>query len=94
MIKVIVKFFINQNEIENFIILSKILVKKTQEEKGCINYELFQDNKNNNIFSIIEEWKDNDSLKNHFKSKHFLEIIPQLEKITIQPIEVNIYKKI
>jgi quinol monooxygenase YgiN len=94
MIKVIAKFFVAQNKIEKFIILSKELVKNTQEEKGCIKYELFQDDKKNNIFSIIEEWKDNCALENHFKSKHFLEIIPQLETLITQPIEVNVYKKI
>ena len=94
MIKVIAKFFVDQNKIDQFIKLSKELIENTRKESGCIKYELFEDTTKNTIFSIIEEWENTQVLENHFNSKHFTKIIPQLELIVTQRIEVNIYKNI
>lgn len=94
MIKVVAKFFVKQNKIEEFIKLSKELIKSTREENGCIKYELFEDNIKNTIFSIIEEWENMSVLESHLNSEHFTRIIPQLELIVTQQIEVNIYKQI
>lgn len=94
MIKVIAKFFVNQNKIDQFIQLSKELIENTRKENGCIKYELFEDSTKNTVFSIIEEWENTQALDAHFNSKHFTEIIPQLELTVTQKIEVNIYKQI
>lgn len=94
MIKVIAKFFVDQNKIVEFIQLSKELIENTRKENGCIKYELFEDTTKNTIFSIIEEWNDTQTLNTHFNSKHFTEIIPQLELTVTQKIEVNIYTKL
>lgn len=94
MIKVIAKFFVDQNKIVEFIQLSKELIENTRKENGCIKYELFEDTTKNTIFSIIEEWNDTQALNTHFNSKHFTEIIPQLELTVTQKIEVNIYTKL
>lgn len=94
MVTVTAKFIVDLNNIEEFITLSKELIKNTRIEKGCIKYELYQDNKEINVFSIIEEWSDNDVLEMHLNSSHFLEIIPRLQTLTIQPIEINVYSKI
>ena len=94
MVKVIAKFFVDQNKIDQFIKLSKELIENTRKENGCIKYELFEDTTKNTIFSIIEEWENTQALDAHFNSKHFIKLIPQLELIVTQRIEVNIYKQI
>lgn len=94
MVKVIAKFFVDQNKIDQFIKLSKELIENTRKESGCIKYELFEDTTKNTIFSIIEEWENTQALDAHFNSKHFIKLIPQLELIVTQRIEVNIYKQI
>lgn len=94
MIKVVAKFFVNQNKIEEFLKLCKELIENTRKENGCIKYELFEDNTKSTIFSIIEEWENMEVLESHFASEHFTKIIPQLEILVTQQIEVNIYKQI
>lgn len=94
MIKAVAKFFVNQNKIEEFIKLSTELIENTRKENGCIKYELFEDSTKNTTFSIIEEWENMSVLEAHFKSEHFTRIIPQLELLVTQEIEVNIYKQI
>ena len=94
MVKVIAKFFVDQNKIVEFIQLSKELIENTRKESRCIKYELFEDTTKNTIFSIIEEWENTQALDAHFNSKHFIKLIPQLELIVTQRIEVNIYKQI
>lgn len=55
MIKVVANFFVQKNEIDEFIELSKELVEMSRKDSGCIKYELYQDNENPRIFAIIEE---------------------------------------
>ena len=50
MIKVIAKFFVNQNKIDKFIQLAKELIENTRKENGCIKCELFEDTTKNTVF--------------------------------------------
>lgn len=53
----------------------------TKKEEGCINYELYQDEQNSTILTMIEEWDNKQSLDMHFKSEHFTKIVPILGKL-------------
>jgi len=46
------------------------LVAPTLKEKGCIKYELHQDQKDSSIFIFLEEWATEEDLKNHSASAH------------------------
>ncbi len=58
------------------------LAKVSQDDKGCNKYEFYEDFKcpgtpgprpdpRPGVFSLIEEWKDPESLDAHNKSEHF-----------------------
>jgi len=95
MIKVIAKNFIKEDKVEEFIEKAKRLIQETTEkDAGCIHYELFQDLKNPQILTIMEEWESNEALGKHMASKHFLTIVPQMADFSEKPGETNLYQKL
>ncbi|MEN9918722.1 MAG: hypothetical protein RL662_1158 [Bacteroidota bacterium] len=47
------------------------LIEPTRAEKGCINYDLHQDNGDENLFFFYENWESRELLKLHTQSTHF-----------------------
>ena len=73
--------------------LYKELVQKTREESGCIKYDLYVDEKNENHFTFFEEWRDEKALEAHRNSEHFTRIIPQLTLLRSKPSQVTFLKE-
>ncbi|WP_027660808.1 putative quinol monooxygenase [Salinispora fenicalii] len=48
----------------------KKLIPITREEKGCINYDLHQDNSNPAHFVFYENWESRDLWQAHMKAPH------------------------
>lgn len=49
------------------------LIATTKAEKGCINYDLHQDNENENLFLFYENWESKALWKNHMNNTHLAE---------------------
>jgi quinol monooxygenase YgiN len=95
MIKVVAKNYIKADKVEEFIILARHLVQETNRaDAGCISYELFQDTSNPQILTIIEEWKNKESLEQHMQAKHFKEASAAFKDFIESPGEVNFYQKL
>lgn len=94
MIKVVSKNTIKKEKIEEFIALAARLVEATQRnDEGCVHYDLYQDIKNPQILTIMEEWESMEALDKHMQAPHFKEIVPQFAAFADGPKELNIYKK-
>ena len=46
------------------------LIPITRAEKGCINYDLHQDNENPNLFLFYENWENRDLWQTHIDNDH------------------------
>ncbi len=46
------------------------LIAPTRAEKGCINYDLHQDNDDENLFLFYENWKSRALWQDHMNSTH------------------------
>lgn len=46
------------------------IVPPTLKEKGCIKYELHQDQKDSSVFIFVEEWASEEDLNNHSVADH------------------------
>lgn len=51
------------------------LIEITRAEKGCINYDLHQDNENPNFFLFYENWENRELWQEHMKNKHLAEYL-------------------
>lgn len=64
------------------------LVAITRTEKGCIQYDLHQDNENPAHFMIYENWESKKLWKEHMDSEH-LAAYREATKGTIEKFKVN-----
>ena len=94
MIKVVAKNFAKEDKIDEIIELSKELVEITRKEKGCIKYEMYQDEQDATILTMIEEWENKEALEEHLKSEHFNRIVPRMGKLMLKEADINIYNKL
>jgi quinol monooxygenase YgiN len=65
------------------------MTEKIRKEKGCKSCYFYQDVENENIFSVIEEWKTQEELDSHMKSDMFGALIGA-KSLLVEPPEINI----
>ncbi|WP_321424328.1 putative quinol monooxygenase [uncultured Bacteroides sp.] len=94
MVKVIAKFFVKEDKVEEFLKLAGELVQESRKEAGCINYNLVQDLNNKQILVMLEEWESAGILKIHMASTHFTTIIPKMSLLQYQKEEIIICKPV
>ena len=92
-IRVVAKFHVKPEKIQEFMNLCNKLVDETVKEEGCLEYGLYQELQNPEILTMLEEWQDESSLDEHMKSNHFVEILPLVSECLVKEAEVNMYKK-
>ncbi|WP_282079182.1 putative quinol monooxygenase [Aquimarina algiphila] len=51
------------------------LIPITRAEKGCVNYDLHQDNENPNLFLFHENWESRELWQVHMNNTHLAEYI-------------------
>lgn len=71
----------------------KSLVKDTQKEPACFQYELYQDVESPNVFIMLEEWENEDGIKSHAESNHFLAFLKKSEALMLNPLQIFKTKK-
>ncbi|MBU3075057.1 putative quinol monooxygenase [Clostridium estertheticum] len=94
MITIVAKNSIKQGKTEEFKNLAEKLINESRKEKGNVSYTLYQDANDNNIFTFIEEWENEDIIKSHNTSIHFTSIVPKFADLIEKKSEINLYKKI
>ena len=94
MIKIVAKNYIKEDKIDEVLEHMKELVAITVKEEGCISYEMYQDEKDKSILTMIEEWESKEALNKHMSSEHFKRIVPIIGEFAEKAGETNLYKKI
>lgn len=94
MIKVVAKSEMKDGTKDQALRMLEEMIELTRQEDGCISYALYENITNPNIITFIEEWADEDKLKAHMNSEHFKRIIPEVNKLKIEPKLADVYKKI
>lgn len=76
MLKVVAQDFIRPEALEIVAPLYRELVERTRQEKLCLAYDLFVDQKDPGHFVFIEAWPDRAALKAHCETEHFRRLVP------------------
>ncbi|MHC1720169.1 MAG: putative quinol monooxygenase [Clostridiaceae bacterium] len=92
--KLISKRLVKEGKLDDIIKVFKELAAPSRKEKGCLSYELFQDQKDSDIVAIIEEWENKEALDEHKKTDHFINLVPELDKYTEKKIDLSLYNKL
>lgn len=93
MIMVVAESIVLEQKVEEYKKLSKIMVEESRKEKGNLSYTLYQDVEDFHCFTVIEFWKDQESLDNHKISTHFAAIVPKMNLLRTNS-EVHLYKEV
>jgi quinol monooxygenase YgiN len=95
MIQIVARNTVQEGKKEEFLALVKELVEKSRAEEGNIYYDLWEDIKDPNVLTFIEEWKDQEAINIHNASEHFTRIVPQIGRLTVEGgSEVRLYTQI
>lgn len=65
---------------------------KSNEEDGCIFYQLLESSDKPGSFMVLEKWRDRDAFKKHQKSAHLAETVQRLQPLFAQAPEFKPWK--
>ncbi|MDM9381455.1 putative quinol monooxygenase [Chlorogloeopsis sp. ULAP01] len=68
------------------------LIEPTRQEKGCIKYELLQNQSTPTDFTFVEEWASNDALDAHLASAHISKAVAQLDGLVAAEPDIRRYQ--
>lgn len=63
------------------------LVEFSLRDKGCLGYDLYKSQTNDDRMMIIETWESEEDLKAHMESEHFRRLVPKLQKYSTMTME-------
>ncbi len=92
-ITVLAHFYFKPKQIQTGQQLLAQLEKITPQEPGCLSYFLHQNTQDPTHFVMVESWKNQALLEQHFKMPHLAETRILLEPMLNKPIEVQILHK-
>ncbi len=67
------------------------IVLPTRQEKGCIKYELLQNNAEPRDFTFVEEWESESLLEKHLASSHIEAASLELKDLLTVPPDICRY---
>ncbi|MGX7013916.1 putative quinol monooxygenase [Vagococcus silagei] len=82
MLYIIAEDFIHPDKIQAVLPLYHELVELTQQEQGCLSYELTHDLKDEGHFLFLEKWETEVDLDHHISSEHFQRLVPEINTYT------------
>ncbi len=91
---VVARFTVQASKAEEFAqVMNDAIVAPSQSEKGCIRYELWQDNEDPTLFAMVEEWESDDDLNAHLAGMGNRQGGPNLGDYLAGPPEVRRFTK-
>lgn len=63
------------------------LAEKSQQEKGCIAYGVFEHSTNPSILMICETWENEEVLAVHEKTPHFTTLVGKTQQLATMKLE-------
>ena len=91
---IVAKHVIKEGRVDDYIALAEKLVAETRKEEGCIAYALYQDSKDENVLTFIEEWESRDAIKAHFASTHFQKMVPLMKECMEGDVDLRYYNRV
>ncbi len=68
------------------------IMEPTRKEKGCIKYELLQNQADPTDFTFVEEWESADLLELHLGSTHIQDAVQKLDGLAVEPPDIRRYE--
>lgn len=88
---IIAKVSIKPENVKDFINAAQTIIKSSNEEEGCIEYNLFQSPYDEAKFVFVEKYKNQAAIDFHFAQPYFKEFGTTIANWTAGPSEIKIY---
>lgn len=90
MIRVVATFAVKEGQEEAFLAAAReTLVKPTQDEPGCVEYDLWQDAGDPTRFAMLEEWESEEALAAHLAQPSLQAAAGKLAPLVAEPPTVH-----
>lgn len=70
------------------------LIGPTNQEPGCISYELLQSNDDSTELTFVEEWQAESGLAAHFETPHIQAVLERWDEVMAEPLDLRKYSKV
>jgi quinol monooxygenase YgiN len=92
MILVLGSVTVRDGMIDNAIKVSQEHVDRSRSEPGCVSHAVYRDCEDLNRLVFVEEWKDDASLRQHFKVPASRAFVAALTAVAIGAPSLKIYE--
>lgn len=94
MIEVIVRNYVKEEAVEQYLELIKNLVSESRQEIGCERYEVYKDVNGKNEYVFAEVWSTKERLDNHFETTHFKDIVKKVSEMLYSDSVISVLEKV
>jgi len=67
-----------------------LMAELTENEKGCLNFGIYGDIENENVFNLISEWETRKELNRHMQSDKFT-VLMGIKSLLAEPLKIQIF---
>jgi quinol monooxygenase YgiN len=93
-IRVVARVIALPEKVEELKKVLKKIIEPTRQEKGCLQYELFQNQAEPTDFTFVEEWTTKEALTAHLASEHIQNALKQVDGLVAAAPDIRIYDKV
>jgi quinol monooxygenase YgiN len=88
-LRVVARPIANPDTIEALKLVLNALILPTRSEKGCIQYDLYQNRDKPTEFTFIEEWTSEAALDEHLASSHIQQGLKDIAGLVAVPPDIQ-----
>jgi quinol monooxygenase YgiN len=92
MIIVFATITLKSGKSQEFLEISKNLISNTRLEDGSIDYDLYASTEVDDVFLVVEKWKNEEVLNEHMETVHFKKFVDEASPIFAKDLELVQYE--
>ncbi|HXG65278.1 MAG TPA: putative quinol monooxygenase [Blastocatellia bacterium] len=90
-LRVVARIVARPDKVEELRAVLSGLIEPTRKEKGCIRYELLQNNADPTDFTFVEEWESDAALDAHLDSPHIEDAAAKMADLVVGEADIRRY---
>ncbi|MEB9682746.1 antibiotic biosynthesis monooxygenase [Bacillus thuringiensis serovar pingluonsis] len=67
------------------------LLHGSREESGNVSYDLYKNVEKENVYTMVEVWKDEGAVASHNTSEHFTSFVSKVKQYLTAPLDIKAY---
>ncbi|MBQ9057755.1 MAG: antibiotic biosynthesis monooxygenase [Atopobiaceae bacterium] len=93
MIKIVARFVVKEDLVDKATKIALELVEKSRAEAGNVEYSFNRCLNEQNVYAMLEIWRDREALDSHNASEHFTTLLPQFGECLVEE-KVELFEEV